>query len=579
MTAPIVYDPLNPLSDAPLPAVSVINFSDPLDKQCADTLAATQAQFRAEQTMRRQHPLVRLWDGEWHLQFVCSQEYKGSFSWISNDTGPGQMEIPFNSPVAQWIFDEPSRMAAGQGRNIGITVDYCGARWSGIMDKCAVEQREDMDMVLVVDWLHDYEHVKWYSCWSNPFLPAAFQFPRAFLVAGPTDWALKLILFLQIVREHNPLITWPDDPLDLTSWFTDLDMTTWPFVVKPKSFSAAMASGVIWSIPITRWANWHDMAHQPLEDAEMSVTMTRYLEGDALPWEGANLRYGTLVMDIVDKSGVYVGTSHGGTIFDGLARTFVQFGEDFVDSTQVLASDTTVPPEYYQGQTKLTRKELPYVVFREGQNSPIQTSAWINSPAKGIQVNCGGHSMPGVNETISATIQAGFDMLGELIFVSSLGATIDTMLKPLYEDTILAWWSLKSSNRAQDSGWERLFEYFQQGANKAYTIASLMVLRAGFWSTKTTVSWKVEVMDALPFMVGQNGYGHFFLDDRIGLVLAGDPRIHMDRARKLNLSWDENAFASWDITVGDERVFQDPAQRAWGKIEQLIAGLRDLGVY
>ena len=53
----------------------------------------------------------------------------------------------------------------------------------------------------------------------------------------------------------------------------------------------------------------------------------RYLPGDPLPWPGADLRYGTLVIDIVDKSGVLTGTSHGGTIFSGLQRTVVQFGE------------------------------------------------------------------------------------------------------------------------------------------------------------------------------------------------------------------------------------------------------------
>src|SRR6516162_2692701 len=153
-------------------------------------------------------------------------------------------------------------------------------------------------------------------------------------------------------------------------------------LIKTNTFLDCMASGVIWSIPISRWANWHDMAHQPLEDAEMSVTCTRYLDGDPPPWDGANLRHGALVIDIIDKSGVYVGTSHGGTIFDGLARTAVQFGEDFIDSTQVVITDTSVPPEYYQGQTKLTMKQLPYVVFREGHTSPIQTSAWINSRPK-----------------------------------------------------------------------------------------------------------------------------------------------------------------------------------------------------
>jgi hypothetical protein len=42
---------------------------------------------------------------------------------------------------------------------VGLTADYCGARWSGILDKYAVEQREDGDLVLVADFMHDYEHL------------------------------------------------------------------------------------------------------------------------------------------------------------------------------------------------------------------------------------------------------------------------------------------------------------------------------------------------------------------------------------------------------------------------------------
>lgn len=159
-----------------------------------------------------------------------------------------------------------------------------------------------------------------------------------------------------------------------------------------------------------------------------------------------------------------------------------------------------------------------------------------------------------------------------------MGGTVDTLLKPLYEDTILAWWSVKSSQRAQNSGWARLFEYFQQGSDRAYTLAALMVLRAGFWATKTQISWKVQT-DGRPFMVGDRGVGHFFLDDRIGLRLKGDDIIHMDRARKIDLAWDAENPPEWQLTIGDDRNFMDPATRAWGKIESLIAGLRDLGVY
>jgi hypothetical protein len=106
-----------------------------------------------------------------------------------------------------------------------------------------------------------------------------------------------------------------------------------------------------------------------------------------------------------------------------------------------------------------------------------------------------------------------------------------------------------------------------------------MVLRAGFWATKTTISWKVNVVDGLPFLIGDGGLGHFFLDDRIGLVLKGDTGIHVDRCRKLELAWDEDNPPEWQITIGDERVHQDPAQRAWGRIEAIVSALKDLGVY
>ena len=222
------------------------------------------------------------------------------------------------------------------------------------------------------------------------------------------------------------------------------------------------------------------------------------------------------------------------------------------------------------------------MVYRTGEGTGIETSKFINSPAKAVQVNVGGHSMPGVNEAISASIQAAGDILGNIFLIGGLGGSIDTLLKPLYEDTILAWWSVKSTSRAQNSGWSRYFEFFQDGgASKAYTITALTVLRAGFWATKTVIANEMAVLDGSPFYISAPPYGHFFLDDRIGFALENDPsgQIWVDRARKIELKWDAETYPEWVPTIGDPRNLQDPAQRAWGKIESLIAGLRDLGVY
>jgi len=121
--------------------------------------AATREQKLAEEKIRREQPVGKLWDAEWNLQHLLGSEYSAQVSWVSNDTGPGQIEFPFDSPAAQWIYDYQGRLDRGEGRTVGISIDYCGARWSGILDKFAVEQREDGDLVLVVDFVHDYEHL------------------------------------------------------------------------------------------------------------------------------------------------------------------------------------------------------------------------------------------------------------------------------------------------------------------------------------------------------------------------------------------------------------------------------------
>jgi hypothetical protein len=138
---------------------STIDPSATLYEKCEQIWAATRAHELAEERLRREPPLVRIWDAEWNLQHLLAVDYKSEFSWISNDSGPGRSEIPYDTEVAQWIADETGRINSGSGRNVHITVDYCGARWGGRMDKFAVEQREDGDLVLVVDWLHDYENL------------------------------------------------------------------------------------------------------------------------------------------------------------------------------------------------------------------------------------------------------------------------------------------------------------------------------------------------------------------------------------------------------------------------------------
>lgn len=553
--------------------------TDPLEDQSSQILSACNDQRRDEKRMRETRPYVRFWDGDWRLKHVCESEYEANFQLIDNDSGPGSITIPFDTPVAQWINDQQGRIARGEKRGVHITVDYCGIRWGGRLEDATVEKTEDGDVQLVCNFLHDYENLKWYQVWSNPFLPAAVQFPRVWMVPGPARWALLTCLFVNILRDQAALWSLPDDPLDVSKWF-NLDQSNWSIVVKPLSFLEDMAAGTVWAVPSSRWKTWHDMAIDILEDGEYSVVCRRYLDGDPPPWPGANLRHGALVVSIEDKSGVYVGTSHGGTIFDGLVRSVVEFGDDLIDGTVEPVLGLDVPAGYKTPFNRYTDPKVPYVLYREGEFTGIQSSKFIQVPAKGVQVNCGGHSMPGVNEAISAGIQAAGDIIGNALQIGSIGGSIDTLLKPFYEDTILAWMSVKSIGRSATAGWSRYFEYFQDGADKAYTLSSLMVLRTGFWATRNHNSHELIIADGAPYLVGENGKGHFTIGDRVGATIKGDNsgRIYMDRVSKLELAWSRDSAPEWAITVGKGEDI-DPVAAAFKRIERLMTGLSSLGVF
>src|SRR5690606_24830768 len=102
---------------------------------------------------------------------------------------------------------------------------------------------------------------------------------------------------------------------------------------------------------------WIDMSKDIIEDAQLSIQVRRFIEGeDEQPIAGETLRNGTLVVDIVDKSGYWTDTSNGGDPFLGLRRTFAQFAEDFIDDIVEDVVDPPTPDSYYVPGLRLTDK-------------------------------------------------------------------------------------------------------------------------------------------------------------------------------------------------------------------------------
>lgn len=558
-----------------------VNFADPLLEQCEQIWAATRAAEQREQQIRRIPPVVRLWDGEMRLQHLVQAEYSASFDTIDGDTGPYEIRHPFDHPVGEWLYDEYGRMQRGEKRNINITVDYCGARLGGLLEYVELETDDAGDQVVTARFSSDYERLKWYSVWSNPWLPEWVQWPQVFVLPGPTPWVLSTTLDLQLQRERNSTWAVPDDPMD-PAQRTNLDQSTWSMVVKPVSFMDSMSSGALWGLAISRFKNFHDLAKALMQDGEITPVLRRYLDGDPEPWPGANLRHGTLVVSFEEKSGRYsTGTATGGSVWDGLIHTITSFAGDFIDSTVSLLDDVTIPVEYYQPGYKGTQKELPYVVWRDGEETGIESYRFRKTPSKGIQVVTGGHSMPGVNEAIRAAIRMAGDLTAMIPGVPPMGGAAEAILAPLFVDALFAWMVARSGARADNAGWTRYFEHLQEGSGKAYTLSALMVLRKGFWLTRSYESQEFNASDGAPFLIGDQGQGHVWLGDRAGYTIRGDKtgRIYLDRVSKVSLAWDRESPVQWKVTIGDDRPLQDPVQRAWERLEEIIGAIQQLGVY
>jgi hypothetical protein len=549
-----------------------------LAEQCEAIWAATTAREDAEARARLEPPLVRIWSGDFDLAGILNSEYTAEFTWIDNDSGTGMVEIPLWDPLAKWIWSVKDRIDAGEKRNVFITVDKDGARWSGILHDHSVEKRSDGTRVLVVRFMHDFELLKYYLVWCNPFLPDFVQFPRVFFLAGPSIWALKTALFLNVMREQQNLWELPDDPMHQSS--SAPGMSNWSVVVKPTTFTDDMNAGTLWSIPSSRFKYWYDMSKDILEDSQLSVQVRRYITGDPQPIAGQTLRNGCLVVDIVDKSGYYTDTSNGGDPWLGLKRTFAQIADDFIDEVVEDIIDPAIPDSYKIPGLKLTDKTCPYVVYLEGEETGIESSKFTFTPSTAVQVVAGGHSFPFVNEMISATIQMAGDLIAMMIGVPPIGGELDAVAQPLYWDTIAAWMHFRSPGRIAHSGWARPFEYRASSGDRAYTLEALLSLRKAFHETRSWFSHEVVLNDGAPWYIGDQGKGHFFLGDRIGAQVVGDfaTTIYVDRVRELTLAWNRNDFPAWKCTVGEKEKNKDRGARALGMISDLFALAHDIGV-
>lgn len=581
---------------------------------------AVSDRLAAKEKARLAPPVVRLWDGDFNLRGQVAGERKLEFEFLENDIGTASIELPLDHYLAKWVMDHKGRTK----RNVHVTFDKQGARWSGCMDHYRVVRTKDGDMFLEIVFKHDMEHLKHILVWSNPFLRPEFQFPKLWIIFGPAKWCLLVTLFVNIMRLETSLWTLPDNPLDISEWMgPSFWPGNWRQIVKP--FPLFQDNSNL-SIVFSRFKSFYDCAKDVLADAQLTMTCRRYIANeDPHPFSDLQgelnndviedlfslipLRNGCLVWDIVDNSEWGSETAFGGSWLTGLIRSWVNISSDgLTEGVNVYTGDPTFPGEYYVPGFLGTNPKAPWVVFEEGLFSGIDSSEFIYYEATDTSVVGGGKSAPGVNEAISTGINMAGDYLtsiinstlapsgafGGAIDLPPLGGIMDSVAKIFYEDVIAAFMEVPTLRAAELSlpiaGLENVltgvgdFHYYEgwaDGADRAFTLSAITAARAKIWATRARTAHTLKVSDAAPYYLGEKGYGDFWLGSRVGTSVLGYPTpdtIFVERVTRIKYSSDKDGPKGWEMDIG-YREPADPMMKAFDLIRNINGALSQLGVW
>lgn len=586
----------------------VARFAEPFNGTDHEGFAAWARELREYRIERAyDRPIIKLYDGDWKYRGTVATELGGNLNQIVNQTGTIQLRLPIDLDdrrgtwAAFWALDEEGRGTS----NIHVIIETMGARIGGRMkSKNGVTiVRGDKGDEVIIDFLDDIEEFKFVHTAGNPFLPISLiQQPKAWMLFDQADHGLLITLAANLLRLQltNVSVDNIQAILDPVKWASgeiwDALGHIWQdsqIVVVPRAFgdSVAPLALVVGSIRTA----WLDVAAPILEDAELQIVATRFLTGDPEPWPGAgtNFRNGALMVQIVDKSGFRNGTSIGGNLATGLTRSIASVLSNHVEDSYDLFTGETIDERGYRLPGILgTQAPHPYVVYRDGDITGIQTSEFSRSPGGAGRITVGGQSMPGVNELISGAIQYGGDVLGDNlsavisfgvgfnVSVGSLGGAIDSFLNPIYRDSILAHMSVPLLQRVRDQGWGHYLETTSTNVTQAFTAASVMDLRARRRETDPDVAFILQVANAAPWLIGDNGYGHWWLGDRVGGTQKFlMPRVFVRRNRELSIDWGGGKVLSIAAKFGDTKPRKDALAHMTELTAKAMSGLQEIGLW
>lgn len=488
---------------------------------------------------------------------VVRGEISGTVEELLNDTGAATVKIDGNDPIAQWSLELPVEATPT------VVIQHGPYRWAGKIDTVDYDFSTDGKEVVTWNVLHTYEETKHILCWSNPLAPAAFQWPKAMLLAGPSAWVVRSFLMLNLLRLQSRAWTIPDEVFSAAAWrkyYTRPD--EWGIFVMPGP--SMLDDPTPWTILTSRFGNFHDVVADTLASAQLRLASNIWLPGDPQPApEYVTLTKPTVVIDIVWQGGADdVTLAREGGAWRVHMKRIAEGVEDLIEEVV----DAGRPDL----GNRLGGNVLPLVIYRAGEHEPAVPGSGLKIvKPKAYQVVHGGKSPGWVNSSIKLGMNALLGYLGAII--GNPGLALGIFDKQV-EDVVLAFGAGKSDRRREAMGRRPYHEHWQAGGDVGFSLSGLQAQRAGMHATRGYISYRAKIPGGGPHQMNR----HFVVGDRVGFEIRGT--VWVSRVEAFRMDWDRSNDPIPDISIGDDGLRELASEQLAKRLEKIGAAVQAIGV-
>lgn len=534
----------------------------------------------------KQRPLIRMQDKNLNQLATIGQEMSCITEEIAADSGSATVVIRGGDYLGDFV-----RNAVRLEEDLHLSVDPIGTqptwktRWGGKITNIGVKRDSSGIHTVELTAISNREHLKNILIASTPFFPPEVQPIKLWMLPANCRTACAITLFIQLMRAFDPIASIPSNIFNPFGWINpfgpdavlNLLPTNWPIQVQ---YVDVLRDQSRTTLLTSAWQDFHSSTVDIMKDAGvMARAYTYFTEDEDNPHPELEATVGdelanfarpgrnAVVVAFEDHSG-YTGPT--GTAIDGVINLFSSTLDDLITET-VFPIDANDDGETDPVFRKLfgVAPDPPWAVYRDGQESGIIESGYFQHKGSVKTTMTGGKSPKLVNDLQTFAIRYGLSQL-QLVITAGvfgqaggppLGAGLSDLYQGQLDNILLAWQRYTNPIRALVAGDLGYLERVERGSGVAYTISSVLTLRAGDNKTKPYRGFKTQIRNGAPYLIGYD----LLLDDRVGFEVDGI--LYVDQITAIRYEYDRRKPITYTVSVGDDTRHDDPIAQGFRAIQ------------